>query len=283
VVGGSSSSKTKEEMNSLETSMDKYQQLSSELLTWELNARLMEQSLTGHHGQPTAFAPFLPHTGDAVPAAQFSPLSSGERTVGGSDESDVETEPGLTIKRKQRKARTTFTSGQLDLLEACFQQSHYPDVYTREDISQKTGLSESRIQIWFSNRRARLRKQMGGLTCAAGVQVSSLTSSTTTPAMSLGSGAPPFTTSATAYYSPYYNSYHHHSYSPLLSMYQDYSQHYSNLMSSTHHHQTNLQQQQQSLQQHHLSPYSSADSKSSLSFITTAPEAIRDQNGHLPY
>jgi len=64
-----------------------------------------------------------------------------------------------SANRSKRRTRIKFSQHQLNVLEATFEKTHYPDVSIVDRLSDVLSLATERICIWFQNRRARFKKQ----------------------------------------------------------------------------------------------------------------------------
>lgn len=107
--------------------------------------------LPGHHHGPLPGSPSGPGGPLSGTILTPSPARDDTRSLSPKIELDRRSETGSLASdddRPQfRRSRTSFSQDQLEHLEKEFERSHYPDLKTREELSERTSLSEARIQV----------------------------------------------------------------------------------------------------------------------------------------
>ncbi|EDO27518.1 predicted protein, partial [Nematostella vectensis] len=58
-------------------------------------------------------------------------------------------------RKSHRRQRTFFLKEQTVILEGAFQYERFPGIQIREKLARELDIDESRIQVWFQNRRSR--------------------------------------------------------------------------------------------------------------------------------
>ncbi|XP_050841063.1 paired box protein Pax-4 [Serinus canaria] len=148
------------------------------LFAWEIRRQLHAEGICASSGIPSvssinrvlrtlpsdlrlAAEPRDPRPRVSPPAAPPAPQPPA---APGSQEPPPGCAPGRRLPpgpghRSGGRNRTVFSRQQAEALEEEFQRGQYPDSATRESLAAATQLPDTTIRVWFSNRRAKWRRE----------------------------------------------------------------------------------------------------------------------------
>ncbi|NXS41828.1 PAX4 protein, partial [Balaeniceps rex] len=129
------------------------------LFAWEIRRQLHAEGLCAGNRTPSVTSPLAAPSAPHPPGCR-SPTEAGAAVSPGTQQPPRSSRSGRQLPLStQHRNRTVFSSQQSEALEKEFQRGQYPDTVTRERLAVATQLPDATIRVWFSNRRAKWRRE----------------------------------------------------------------------------------------------------------------------------